>query len=435
MFVYFAAVFISLHSKLFKKLEGGKVMKKIRCLLFFVVSLMFVFAMTGCGSQTAGTQEKGAGSAAPSKQDSKGEKPKSYKIGVNLELSGAASVWGIPQNEAIKMAANEINQKGGINGVPLEIISYDNESKETQSLIVTKKLVEQDKVLAVIGGGTTPTTMPLLPYVEKKNVPVVSVGSGDGITSPVEKRKWVFKTPSDNADLAVSITDFLEKQGKKQIAFMSVNNAYGESGKKTFEEVAKQRGIEIIAEEKFGATDKDMKPQLTNIKAKNPQAIVVWAIPPAASIVNKNYWELKMNNTLIYSAGAGSNAFINLAGREAADGTYIASGKVWVANQLEAGDKQKEVVTNYVKNFEEKTKKGASPIDGMAYDAMLLISKAIEQAGDTVTGDSIREQLEKINNLVGVTGIFNLSPKDHQGLKPEDIVIVQAKKDGWLIAK
>lgn len=386
-------------------------MRKWFTILF---SILLIFSLAACNTKTS-------------------SKEGVIKIGVNLELSGPAAVWGVPQKDAIEMLVKEINDDGGINGQKIELVVYDNESSETQSLVVTKKLVEQDKVVAVIGGGTTPTTMPLLPYIEKSKVPVVSIGSGDAISSPAEERHWVFKTPVDNEDISTSIIELLKKENKTNIAFMALNNAYGDSGLKTFEGVAKENGINIVAVEKFGMGDKDMKPQLTKIKGLNPDAIIVWSIPPAASIVNRNYWELKMDNMLIYPAGAGSNAFVDLAGKEAAEGTYVAAGKVWVSDQIEDGDTQKDIITKYVKSFEEKTKQGASPIDGMAYDAMLLISKAIEKSGDKVTRESIRDNLEKLENIVGVTGVFNLSDKDHQGLKAEDALMVQVKNGEWVI--
>ncbi|WP_409271420.1 ABC transporter substrate-binding protein [Neobacillus sp. SCS-31] len=383
-------------------------MKKWFALL---ASVLVVFSLAACNSNTTNA-EKGV-----------------IKVGVNLELSGASAVWGVPQKDAIELLAKQINDNGGINGKKIKLVVYDNESNETQSMTVTKKLVEQDKVDVIIGAGTTPTTMPLLPYIEKSKVPLVSVGSGDGISSPVEERHWVFKTPVDNEDISKSIVELLKKENKSNVAFMALNNAYGESGLKTFEAVAKENGITIAAVEKFGMGDKDMKPQLTKIKGLNPDAIVVWSIPPAASIVNRNYWELKMDNMLIYPAGAGSNAFVELAGKDAAEGTYVAAGKVWVADQISEDDPQKEILTSYLKKFGEE----ASPIDGMAYDALLLISKAIEKSGDKVTRESIRDNLEKLENVVGVTGVFNLSDKDHQGLSSVDALVVQVKNGKWVI--
>ena len=413
-------------------------MKRTR-FLFVVLTVFFLVASlaacSGNTQQNSAPQASEGSSNTSSTEAEKEDKPKSYKIGVNLELTGAASVWGVPQKNAVEMLVEEINQKGGINGVPIELVVYDNESSETQSLVVTKKLVEQNQVLAVIGGGTTPTTMPLVPYMNQQKIALVSVGSGDAIVEPVKDRKWIFKTPSNNNDISQSIASFLKKKGKTNVAFMSMNNAYGESGKKSFEAVTKEYGINIIANEKFGAGDKDMKPQLTTIKAKNPDAIVVWAIPPSASIVNRNFWELKMDSLLIYSAGAGANSFVELAGTDAAEGTYIASGKVWISDRLTDSDPQKALISKYVKDFESKFNTGVSPIDGMAYDTMLLLSKAMEMAGNQVNRETIQTNMEKIQNMAGTTGIFNLSPEDHQGLKPEDVIILQVKDGRWIPAE
>ncbi|MEX2105132.1 MAG: ABC transporter substrate-binding protein, partial [Bacilli bacterium] len=119
-------------------------------------------------------------------------------------------------------------------------------------------------------------------------------------------------------------------------------------------------------------------------------------------------------------------------GKEAAEGTYIATGKVWIADQLAEGDPQKELISKYVKDFNSKYNSGASPIDGMAYDTVLLLAEAMEMAGDNVNRETIRENLEKVQKLVGTTGIFNLSAEDHNGLKPEDIHILQVKNGKWV---
>ncbi|UFJ39436.1 ABC transporter substrate-binding protein [Brevibacillus humidisoli] len=397
-----------------------------------LLSAAMVVGLAACG----GTSDSPASGGQNSESASNGSGTEQLKIGAVLELTGKASVWGVPQRDAIQMAVEKINADGGINGKKLDLIVYDNESNETNSLVAAKKLVSQDEVLAVIGAGTTPTTMPLIPYMTKEEVPLVSVGSGDEIVHPVEERKWIFKTPSNNADISTSIVQFLKAQGKTKVAFISVNNAYGDSGKQTFEQIAKESGIEIIGAEKFGATDKDMKPQLTRIKSLNPDAVIVWAIPPAASIVNRNFWELKMDSMLIYSSGAGANAFIELAG-EAAEGTYIATSKVWVADQLPADDPQKEILVDYVKAYEEKYKAKPSPIDGMAYDAVLVLTEAIKQAAvkGEVTRATIRDGLENVNHLVGLTGIFDTAADNHQGLKPEDVVMLQVRDGKWVLAQ
>lgn len=389
------------------------------------IAALLAMILTACGSAGTGSGG-GAGGSGEGKK---------YKIGVNLELTGPSSVWGEPQLHAIELLVDQVNQSGGINGTPIQLIKYDNQSKETESLVVTKKLVEQDQVLAIIGAGATPTTMPLVPYVNQQKVPLVSVGSGDAIASPASERKWVFKTPVSNESISKKICEYLKQKGWTRVAFLSVNNAYGDSGKGEFQKVAQQYGIQIVASERFGATDNDMKPQLTAVKGKNPAAIVVWAIPPAASLVLKGYHELAIDVPIFFSSGAGSNKFVELAGKDAAEGVYQPQSKIWVVDQLPAGDPQKSRIEKYVRDYQSKYGIAPSPIDGMAYDAALLVVEALKSIKGDVTRESLRDAIERINGLVGITGIFHLSPQDHVGLSDKDLTMLQFRNGRWTIAQ
>lgn len=402
----------------------------------FVLWLMILAAasliLSACGGGAPATTPDNNKSAD---NDGEKERPTEYKIGVNLELTGPASVWGEPQLKAVELLIDQVNQQGGINGVPIKLIKQDNQSKETESLVVTKKLVEQEGVLAVIGGGNTPTTMPLIPYVTEKQVPLISIGSGDAIATPVKERYWVFKTPVSNESISKKIATYLQKKGWQKVAFMSVNNAYGDSGKTEFEKVAPEYGIQIITSEKFNATDNDMKPQLTTVKSKKPDAIVVWAIPPAASLVLKGYHELGMDIPIFFSSGAGSNQFVELAGESAAEGVYQPQSKIWVVDQLPDSDPQKKVLAKYVEDFKTRFGTEPSPIDGMAYDAALIIVEALKSIQGEVTRQSLRDAMEQVRDLVGITGIFQLSPEDHVGVSDKDLTMLQYVNGRWVIAE
>lgn len=394
---------------------------------FFTAIALSGLMMTACGA--AGTSTSGNGGTGGNAGG------KAYKIGVDLELTGPSSVWGEPQIHAVEMLVDEVNQKGGINGTPIQLIKYDNQSKETESLVVAKKLVEQDHVLAIIGAGATPTTMPLVPYVTQQKVPMVSVGSGDSIASPASERKWVFKTPVSNQSISKKISEYLKQKGWTRVGFLSVNNAYGESGKSEFEKTAQSYGIQIVSSERFGATDTDMKPQLTSVKNKSPDALVVWAIPPAASLVLKGYHELGLHTPIFFSSGAGSNKFVELAGIDAAEGAYQPQSKIWVIDQLPDTDPQKKVLQAYAQSYKSKYNIDASPIDGMAYDATLLIIEALKSIKGEVTRDSLRDAIEQSNGVVGITGIFHLSPQDHVGVTDKDLTMLQFRNGRWVIAQ
>ena len=350
-----------------------------------------------------------------------------YRIGAVLELSGPASIWGRPQRESIQMVVDDVNAKGGIGGRKVELIVYDNESKETNSLVLAKRLVEQDGVLGIIGAGTTPTTMPMIPYVTQAKVPLVSMGSADVIITPPAERRWIFKTPNNTSDVVTKMLEYLKAKRLTPVAFLSVNNAYGDSGRREFEKAAGKAGIEVTVWERFGATDKDMKPQLTRARASGAKAIVVWAIPPAAPLVAKSAAELGLPREvqMVHDHGAGSSpAFIDLAGG-AAEGTVLVTAKLPVAEQLPDSDPQKPVLLAYAKAYRERTGQPPSAIGGMAYDAMLLYANALETAG--ADREKLRDALEATRGLVGVTGVFSMSPEDHNGLTVEHLELARVE--------
>ncbi|ATY84913.1 hypothetical protein CVV65_08255 [Kyrpidia spormannii] len=228
---------------------------------------------------------------------------------------------------------------------------------------------------------------------------------------------------------------YLKQKGWTRVGFLSVNNAYGDSGKSEFVKTAQSYGIQIVASERFGATDTDMKPQLTSVKNASPDALVVWAIPPAASLVLKGYHELGLNTPIFFSSGAGSNKFVELAGTDAAEGVYQPQSKIWVIDQLLDSDPQKKVLQSYAQSYKSKYNIDASPIDGMAYDATLLIIEALKTIKGEVTRDSLRDAIEHLNGVVGITGIFHLSPQDHVGLTDKDLTMLQFRNGRWVIAQ
>lgn len=400
--------------------------------------ILATLVLSACGTaQQAGKQPTGTQGAAPSgtvtpPQQSAGTapKPKEYVVGAVLELSGPSSVWGIPQRDSLKLLEKKINDGGGIGGVPLRLVVLDNESDGTKSLVAAKRLVEQENVLAIVGAGSTPTTMPIVPYVTQAKVPLVSVGASNAIIEPVAERKYVFKTPNNDRDQVGAILDLFKRKNIKKIAVLTVNNAYGDSGRSEFETLAPQAGVEVVAWEKFGATDKDVKPQLTNIKAKNPEAVVVWAIPPAASIATKNFKELDIKAQLVHGAGVGSPVFIELAGGpQYTEGVIVASSKLWIAKQLPDGDPQKKLLLEYTKAYEETYKSRVTNIGAMAYDALLLVTEAIAKAG--ADRERIRDALENLKGVTGLIGTYNLSPTNHNGLAKSDVHFVQVKGGDW----
>lgn len=358
---------------------------------------------------------------------------KEYRIGAIMELSGPFSSWGAPMRDAIQLAVDNINAAGGIKGVPLKLVVYDGRSKGTEAVLLAKRLVTQDKVVAIIGPGTSPTTMPVIPYVTEAGVPTLSMGSSDRIIEPANERRWLFRPPYGSRHNVERLIEHFKAKGIKKVGFLSVNNAYGDTGREEFQKAARPAGIEVVAWEKFGGTDNDVKPQLTKLRALAPEAIIVWSIPPAASIVQKNRAELAIDIPTYHDNGASlTPQFIELAAG-AAEGAYAVVIKVDVLDELPAHDPQKVTLLKFRQQFESRFGMDVGGLYAEASDCVLLIAKGLESAGDN--REKLRDAIEQIKGLIGTAGIYTMSPTDHNGLTAGDLVIGRVKNGKWTIVK
>jgi branched-chain amino acid transport system substrate-binding protein len=354
------------------------------------------------------------------------EKPaEPYVIGGIFSITGPASYLGDPENKTMEMVAAEINAKGGIKGHPVKLAAYDDEGDVTKARLNAEKLIQKDKALAIIGPSLTHTSMAVLEVTQKAKVPLISCAAGIGITAPAKDRVWTFKTPQTDALAVNRIYDYLKKIGKTKVAILTVSTGFGVSGKEQLLAQAKESGMEVVAQEVFGEKDTDMTPQLTKIRGTEAQAVICWGTGPAPALVAKNMKQLGLDLLLVQSHGAASKKFIELAG-DAADGIIMPAGKLVIYPVLPDTDPQKAVCKDYDEKYQAKYKAPASSFGAYAFDGFKMLSMAMEKAGADQA--KIRDELEKTKNYVGVTGVFNMSPEDHNGLTPAAFVMVKIEK-------
>ncbi len=354
----------------------------------------------------------------------------SVKIGALFSVSGPASFLGEPERNTAKMMVEEINKAGGIKGRKLELIVYDTQGDATKAVQAANKLIKDDKVVAIIGPSTTGDSMAVIPVVEKAEIPLISCAAGVKITDPV--KKWVFKTAQNDVLAVMKIYKNLQKKKINKIAILTVSDGFGSSGREQLKLQAKEFGIKIISDETYSPSDKDMTVQLTKIRQSEAQAIVCWGTNPGPAIVARNVKQLGIKIPLYMSHGVSSKKFIELAGA-GAEGIILPSGRVIVADQLPKSDPQKKALMNYVNKYREHYKVEGDHFGGHAYDAIMLLAKAMEQAGFSPA--AIRDQLEKTKNVAGIGGTFSFSPQDHAGLNSDAFVLVQIENGDWKLIK
>ena len=220
--------------------------------------------------------------------------PEAYHVGCAFAVTGKASWLGEPERNTVLMIAKQINDAGGINGHPLVLHIEDTQGDNTRAVNAMKKLIKKDKVCAIIGPSRSGTSMAAVPVVTQSEIPMISCASAAVITTPVEQRKWVFKVGPDDSDAARNIFAHMNAHDISQVGILTGTTGFGAAGREQLKELAKDYGIEIIADETYNPTDTDMTAQLISIRKTGAQAVINWSIVPAQSIVSKNMQQLKM---------------------------------------------------------------------------------------------------------------------------------------------
>ena len=356
-----------------------------------------------------------------------------YKIGALFAVTGPASFLGEPEKNTAIMLQEQINKAGGINGHPLEIIIEDTKSEESRAVLSAKKLLESDKVLAILGPSTTGESMALVPIMNTAKTPLISCAAGAPITQPVKERYWIFKTPQYDISAVEAIYGYMKKHGISKVGIITISTGFGDAGKKALLDKAPKYGMTIVAEEKYGPKDSDMTTQLTKIKAAGAQAVINWSVGPGQVIVTKNWQALKMGIPLYQSHGWGSKKNIELAGK-AAEGVIAPLGRLVVWEKIPDNNPQKALLKKYTQDYQAKYKSEPGTFGGHAYDAIMMIVEALKKVGPDKK--KIRDYVEKnIKNWPGTGGIFNMSPKDHCGLDKTAFEMVVVKNGDWEILK
>jgi len=353
------------------------------------------------------------------------------KLGAFFDLTGPSAAIGTPTKLVAEMVVKKINGEGGIEGRPLQLVIADDEGDPTKAALIAKRFIESDKVTAIIGPTRTDTGMASKPIIEQMKVPTFMCVGGDPVIT-VPPFQWTFKSPQRTSVAVKKTFDYLKKKGIQKIALITSADGFGRDGKTWLDKLSPEYGLKIAAGESFQATDNDMTAQLVKIKAASPDAIICWTIGKAGSIVAKNVRQLAIKAPLFQCHGLPDPIYVKLAG-EASEGNAMPSTKLMVADQLPASDPQKKTIIEFIRLYKEVYRYDQQfPINthsGYAWDAIYIVSNALKKAG--TNNEKLRQAIEATKGYVGVSGIYNLTPEDHNGLGMDSMIMVRIEKGQW----
>jgi branched-chain amino acid transport system substrate-binding protein len=343
------------------------------------------------------------------------------KMGFVFSMTGGAAVYGASQKEGAQLAVDQINAAAG-SGLQILPIFEDDASVPQQGINVFNKLINGDKVAMIIGPTLSNTAKTTNPIAQQAGVPVLGVSNtASGIT---EIGDYIFR---DSLTEAVVIPNTIKvakaKLGlKKVVLFYGNDDAFTKSGYDVFKKVLQAEGIQILSEQTFAKGDRDFSPQLTQIKAQNPDAIVCSALVEEASGIVSQARQLGIPKTVRIIGGNGFNspALIKNAG-EAAEGVIV--GAAWNISSTNPLN---------VKFVDDYTKKYNHPPDQFAAQAFAGVHIAYQAAKAAGTADNrkaIRDALVKLKGLDTLLGKFSFT----EGRDADHSPVVQEIKGGKFV--
>jgi len=376
----------------------------IKKVMSVVVTGVAAFMLAGC------TVAKSSGSTG-TKQDNK-----TVKIGVNMELSGAAAGYGNAQKQGIELAVSEINKKGGIdvNGQKkkIKLIVRDNKTAIATSASVAAQLTNKDKVAAIVGPATTNAGTAEIPNITKAKVPSVSPSATDPNYTLQKNGKvqpFVFRACYQNNFQGSSAAKFVMNNIKaKRVAVYTDNSSdYGNGLAKAFKKAYKGK---IVDSQTFSEGDKDFNAVLTSFKAKKVDAIYVPGYYTEVGLIIKQARQIGIKVPIIGSDGMADPKLAQIAGAKNASRIYYTTP---FSTQVAAKD---PTASEFMQNFKKRYHEEAPTFSALAYDAVYMIKEAIENEKSDDSA-KIAKGLSNIQNFTGVTGKINVD-KNHNPEKP-----------------
>ncbi|HOJ93019.1 MAG TPA: ABC transporter substrate-binding protein [Dictyoglomaceae bacterium] len=316
------------------------------------------------------------------------------KIGVVLPITGPVATFGLSCTNGIKLAVEEINARGGVLGSKIELVIEDDQYKPEEAANATRKLIERDKVVALIGEATSSITLVVAPIAQQSKVVLLTPTA----TSPkvTQVGDYIFRTCFIDDFQGEVMANFIYKNLKKKTAaiFTAVTSDYSRGLASAFKQKFISLGGKIVAEESYSEGDSDFRAQLTKIKAAKPDFVY---LPGYYSDIGPILLQAReLGITVPFGGGDGwdSPILVQTAGKTA-EGCFF-------TNHYSPESKD-PVVRTFVNNYSKKYGSTPESFGALGYDSLKLLADAIKRAGSTESA-KIRDALAATKGFKGVSG-------------------------------
>lgn len=349
-------------------------------------------------------------------------------IGVTVSATGPAASLGIPEKNTVALMPKTMG------GETVKYIVLDDATDPTAASKNARKLATEDKVDVIIGSSTTPTATAVLEVAAETKTPMLSLAP---FAPAADKAAWVFQPPQDFSIMAGAVVGHMLANGVKTVAFIGYSDGYGELWLRDMNRITAEKGIKMVATERFNRTDTSVTGQILKILTTNPDAVLVVgsgtpAALPQATLVERGY-----KGRIYQTHGVANNDFLRVGGKNV-EGAVLPIGPVLVPAQLPDSHPSKKAALEYVKAYEAAYGAGThSTFGAHTWDAGLMLQRAVPEAlkkakpGSAEFRAALRDALENIKELPATHGVFNFSATDHKGLDGRAVVMVRVENGAW----
>jgi len=357
-------------------------------------------------------------------------------IGVVLSLTGPAASLGLPENDTIKLWPAQIGDQ------KVNVIILNDNSDPTTATTSARKLVTESKVDVLIGSSVTPPSLAIVEVAGETQTPLLSLAGGGAIVNPVDgPRRWSFKFSPPEAISTAMALDHMKRNGAKTLAFIGFANAYGDGFARIIEPMAAERGLKLVASERYLATDTSVVGQVVKVLSAKPDAIFIAAAGTPGALPQIELAERGFTGPVYQTQGIANNEFLRIGGK-ALEGTFVTVAPVLVAEQLADSNPIRRPAIEYVTRFETKYGVGSRSLFGAtAWDVFYILQHAAETAlkttkpGTPEFRTALRDQIERLKEFVAAEGVYNMSDKDHNGVDTRCQVLVRIEGGKWKLVQ
>lgn len=370
--------------------------------------------LAACGSPIDAPGSGGAGGA-----DSSGP----IKVGALQSVTGSLSVYGLAERHAFEIAIDEVNKAGGVDGRQVELVFYDAAGDTAKSVDLTRRLIQQDEVDLVVGGGTSSgIALAMKPILQNAGIYFMSTEAADAIVAPAADSPLTFATTLSTDTVTQSMFGYLTAKGITRAGMLGDSTAYGQAGVASARKAAEAAGIELVIAT-YDPAATDLTPDINRLTDAGVQAWINWTSGTSGVVFMRNAAGLGLRDRgpVMASFTYSDPKLMNQAG-EAARGVVVAGVKATVRDQLSAGDPQQEPLRRLADQLMARHNEPVTIYASQAYDAMTVALHAVDQA-NTTQGAAVAAATERLR-YHATQGEYVFSPEDHRGLGPSVPVVM-----------